>query len=156
MIVLENIERDPITTASWRVNPNASATVTPAAAKTRGAPQGDYRRLAHHPRELLGVQVQTEQIQQEDDSDFADPLCDGRVLDQADSPRTDQHPECDVGDQHGLAREQGQPGDNRAPGEDQEDREENGLAVHPSSESFRLMGGTAPLRRRAVSGTPAP
>ena len=69
------------------------------------------------------MQVEAEQIQQEDDPDLADPLRRRRVLDQTESPRPDEHAKRDVRDQHGLAREQRESGDDRGPGEDQEDRE---------------------------------
>ena len=108
------------------------------------AAEGDDRGLAHHPRELLRVQVETEQVEQEDDPDLADPLRRGRVLDQADTPRTDQHAERNVGDQHRLAREQREPRDDRAAGEDQENRVKDGLAVHASSSVTPLRCRRAP------------
>ncbi len=114
------------------------------------AQQRHARCLAKHLQQLLGVQVEAEQIKKKDDAHVADALDGGGLGDKSDSPGTRKATEGDVGHQHGLTQVQGCTGEHCRTGEDEKDRKDDDVALHAgllTMRARRRLGSEVPFAR---------
>ncbi len=102
------------------------------------AAQGHQGGAAYALRQFLGIEVQTEQEQQEHDPDMGDLRGDRGVRHQTEPGGAEQDAQRDVGQQQRLARGQCQGGKHRGAGEHEEDGIDDGVLDHAAGYSGRL------------------